>query len=221
MDRLSATKLVPPTGPYQWEGCAGYLGGLKTRPYKGQMNSPFWVDGHPTPAMGEIVSQLGTTPSWFLHPCLWLWVSPVLIWLVGMGFVSPTRKIILLQTVQEVKSGVEALLVDEAMAMIPIRFCWPLWCPGIRGSWSYNGCRTKPMGYGTPASWMSIVGGPPCPAFSSGDNRGAAEAAPAYWTSPGVNLQQVLCVSSWKILSLSEDHRLPYYWMSSVSWRWI
>ena len=34
--------------------------------------------------------------------------------------------------------------------------------------------------------------------------------APARWTTPGVNLQRVLRVGSWKVLSLSEDHRLPH-----------
>ena len=34
--------------------------------------------------------------------------------------------------------------------------------------------------------------------------------APTCRTSSGVNLQRVLCVGSWNILTLSEDHRLPH-----------
>ena len=34
--------------------------------------------------------------------------------------------------------------------------------------------------------------------------------APTRWTTPGVNLRRVLCVGSWNVLSLSEDHRLPH-----------
>ena len=54
------------------------------------------------------------------------------------------------------------------------------------------------------------VRGPPRSAFNSGGDRGAAEAAPARRTNPGVNLRRVLRVGSWNILSLSEDHRLPH-----------
>ena len=38
----------------------------------------------------------------------------------------------------------------------------------------------------------------------------AAEAAPARQTNSGVNLRRVLRVSSWNILNLSENHRLPH-----------
>ena len=85
-------------GPYQWRGCAGHPGGLKTRTYKAQMNLVFWVNGHPTPAMSEIVGQPGTTPSGFLHPFPWPAVSPALIWLFGMGFVTPPHKTIPITT---------------------------------------------------------------------------------------------------------------------------
>ena len=53
----------------------------------------------------------------------------------------------------------------------------------------------------------------PCvlsPISNFGGAGGAADVAPARWTTPRVNLQRVLRVGSWNILSLSENHRLPH-----------
>ena len=50
------------------------------------------------------------------------------------------------------------------------------------------------------------AGGPPSPISSLGSAGGAADVAPTRWTTPGVNLRRVLCVDSWNVLSLSEDH---------------
>ena len=50
---------------------------------------------------------------------------------------------------------------------------------------------------------LNDVGGSPRHNFYSGDDRGAAEAAPTRRTSSDVNLQRVLHVGSWNILTLS------------------
>ena len=52
--------------------------------------------------------------------------------------------------------------------------------------------------------------GSPSPISDFGDTSGAADVVPACWTTPGMNLQRVLHVGSWNVLSLSEDHRLPH-----------
>ena len=54
------------------------------------------------------------------------------------------------------------------------------------------------------------VGGPPNPISKFRGAGGATDVAPTRWTTPGVNLQRVLRVGSWNVLSLSEDHRLPH-----------
>ena len=51
-------------------------------------------------------------------------------------------------------------------------------------------------------------GGPPSPISNFGGAGGTADAAPARWTAPGVKLRRYLCVGSWNVLSLLEDHRL-------------
>ena len=58
----------------------------------------------------------------------------------------------------------------------------------------------------------SVVGGPPHPAYSSGGDGGAAQVVPPHQTNHRVNLRRVLHISSWNILTLSEDH-----WLSRLS----
>ncbi|MEL6802745.1 MAG: reverse transcriptase domain-containing protein, partial [Bacteroidota bacterium] len=52
--------------------------------------------------------------------------------------------------------------------------------------------------------------GPPSPSPYFGVGQGGANATPAQRTRPGFNLRRVLRVGSWNVLSLSDDHRLPY-----------
>ena len=52
------------------------------------------------------------------------------------------------------------------------------------------------------------AGGPHSPISNFGGAEVAADVAPKLCTTPGVNLQRVLRVSFWNVLSLSEDHRI-------------